>query len=47
MIDYSKFLQNSREWLCNYIKDNHLQSLIIGVERLRINFSSLFFDSKI
>lgn len=31
MIDYSKFLQNSREWLCNYIKDNHLQSLIIGV----------------
>ena len=31
MIDYSKFLQSSREWLCNYIKDNHLQSLIIGV----------------
>ena len=31
MIDYSKFLQSSREWLCNYIKDSHLQSLVIGV----------------
>lgn len=31
MIDYSKFLQSTRKWLCNYIKDNHLQSLIIGV----------------
>lgn len=31
MIDYSKFLQSIREWLYDYIEDNHLQSLIIGV----------------
>ena len=31
MIDYSKFVENSRKWLSNYIKDNHLQSLVIGV----------------
>jgi len=31
MIDYKKFVENSRKWLSNYIKDNHLQSLIIGV----------------
>ena len=31
MIDYSKFLQSIRKWLCDYIEDNRLQSLIIGV----------------
>ena len=31
MIDYSKFVENSRKWLSQYIKDNHLQSLVIGV----------------
>ena len=31
MIDYSKFIENSRKWLSQYIKDNHLQSIIIGV----------------
>ena len=31
MIDYEKFVENSRKWLSNYIKDNHLQSLVIGI----------------
>lgn len=31
MIDYKKFVENSRKWLSKYIKDNHLQSLVIGV----------------
>ena len=31
MIDYKKFVENSRKWLSNYIKDNRLQSLIIGI----------------
>ncbi len=31
MIDYSKFVKNSRKWLSQYIKNNHLQSIIIGV----------------
>ena len=31
MIHYSKFVENSRKWLSKYIKDNHLQSLIVGV----------------
>ena len=31
MTDYSKFVENSRKWLSQYIKDNYLQSLIIGV----------------
>ena len=31
MIDYSKFVENSRKWLSQYIKDNHLQSICIGV----------------
>jgi NAD+ synthetase len=31
MIDYKKFVENSRKWLTNYIKANHLQSLVIGV----------------
>lgn len=31
MIDYKKFLENSRKWLSNYIRDNHLQSLVIGI----------------
>ena len=31
MIDYKRFVENSRKWLSNYIKDNHLQSLVIGV----------------
>ena len=31
MIDYKKFVENSRKWLSKYIKDNHLQSIIIGV----------------
>ena len=31
MINYSKFVENSRKWLSNYIKENHLQSLVIGI----------------
>ena len=31
MIDYSKFVENSRKWLSQYIKDNHLQSIVVGV----------------
>jgi NAD+ synthetase len=31
MIDYKKFVENSRKWLSNYIKDNHLQSIVIGI----------------
>ena len=31
MIDYSKFVENSRKWLSQYIRDNHLQSLVCGV----------------
>lgn len=31
MINYKNFVENSRKWLSNYIKDNHLQSLVIGV----------------
>ena len=31
MIDYKKFVENSRKWLSQYIKDNHLQSLVIGI----------------
>ena len=31
MIDYSKFVENSRKWLKKYIQDNHLQSIVIGV----------------
>lgn len=31
MINYKKFVDNSRKWLKDYIKNNHLQSLVIGV----------------
>ena len=31
MVDYNKFIKNSRKWLYQYIKDNHLQSLVIGI----------------
>ena len=31
MIDYNKFIENSRKWLSQYIGDNHLQSLVIGI----------------
>ena len=31
MIDYSKFIENSRKWLSQYIKDNHLQSICVGI----------------
>lgn len=31
MINYSKFVENSRKWLKKYIQDNHLQSIVIGV----------------
>ena len=31
MINYKKFVENSRKWLSQYIQDNHLQSLVIGV----------------
>ena len=31
MIDYKKFVENSRKWLSQYIQDNYLQSLIIGI----------------
>ena len=31
MIDYKNFVENSRKWLSQYIQDNHLQSIIVGV----------------
>ena len=31
MINYKKFIENSRKWLEDYITSNHLQSLVIGV----------------
>lgn len=31
MIDYKKFVFNSRKWLKDYITFNHLQSLVIGI----------------
>ena len=31
MIDYKKFVENSSKWLKDYIKENYLQSLVIGV----------------
>jgi len=31
MIDYSKFIENSHKWLSQYIRDNHLQSICIGI----------------
>ena len=31
MINYEKFINNSRKWLSQYIKDNHLQSICIGI----------------
>ena len=31
MINYKKFVENSRKWLSNYIKNNRLQSLVIGI----------------
>jgi len=31
MIDYSKFVKNSRKWLSQYIRDNHLQSVCLGI----------------
>lgn len=31
MIDYSKFIKNSRKWLSEYIEDNCLESIVIGV----------------
>ena len=31
MIDYKKFVENSRKWLAQYIKANHLQSICIGI----------------
>ncbi len=31
MINYSKFVENSRKWLSQYIKDNHLQSICVGI----------------
>ena len=31
MIDYKKFVENSRKWLSQYIQDNRLQSLVIGI----------------
>ena len=31
MIDYKKFVENSHKWLSQYIQNNHLQSLIIGI----------------
>lgn len=30
-MNYNKFIENSRKWLSQYIKDNHLQSCIIGI----------------
>ena len=31
MINYNIFVENSRKWLKEYIQDNHLQSIVIGV----------------
>jgi len=31
MIDYNKFIENSRKWLANYIKANHLKSCVLGI----------------
>lgn len=31
MIDYNKFIFNSRKWLKDYIQNNHLKSLVIGI----------------
>lgn len=31
MINYSKFVENSRKWLAQYIRDNHLQSICVGI----------------
>jgi NAD+ synthetase len=31
MINYKKFVENSRKWLYQYIQNNHLQSLCIGI----------------
>ena len=31
MIDYKKFVENSRKWLEDYITSNHLQSIVCGV----------------
>lgn len=31
MIDYKKFVENSRNWLTDYILDNRLQSIVCGV----------------
>ena len=31
MINYKEFVNNSRKWLAEYIKVNHLQSLVIGI----------------
>jgi len=31
MINYNKFIENSRKWLSQYIKDNHLQSICVGI----------------
>lgn len=31
MIDYNKFVKNSRKWLEDYITSNHLQSIVCGV----------------
>lgn len=31
MINYEKFVENSRKWLSQYIKNNHLQSICIGI----------------
>lgn len=31
MINYSNFVKNSRKWLSQYIQENHLQSIIIGI----------------
>lgn len=31
MIDYKIFVKNSRKWLSQYIKDNHLQSCVLGI----------------
>ena len=31
VIDYKKFVENSRKWLEDYINSNHLQSLVIGI----------------
>ena len=30
-MNYSKFIENSRKWLTDYIEENHLQSLVIGI----------------